>query len=126
MLPKDAKFTPEHEWVKLAEGVAVIGVSDYAQEQLTDIVFVELPAVGTKLSAGDSLAVLESVKSVSDVYSPVGGEVVEVNSSLEDQPELINDQPFEGGWLAKIKVDGEPDLSALMDAEKYQTYLDGL
>jgi len=122
MRPADLKYTRDHEWVRLQGGTAVVGITDYAQEQLTDIVFVELPEVGKKVKPGDNLAVVESVKSVSDVYSPVEGEVSEVNSALEKSPEKVNESPFGDGWIAKLKV-ANPDLSALMDAAAYEKFL---
>lgn len=121
--PTDRKYSREHEWA-LSEGETVtVGITDYAQEQLTDIVFVELPDMGRQVKAGDSVAVLESVKSVADVYAPCEGEVVEVNGKLEDHPEQVNDDAFGAGWIFKLKVSG-PDLSALMDADAYQSFVD--
>lgn len=121
--PTDRKYSKEHEWV-LPEGDTVtVGISDYAQEQLTDIVFVELPDVGRTVKAGDSTAVLESVKSVADVYAPCDGEVLEVNKDLEEHPERVNEDAFGQGWIFKLKA-ASPDLSALMDAEAYQAFVD--
>ncbi|MCZ6531592.1 MAG: glycine cleavage system protein GcvH [SAR324 cluster bacterium] len=121
--PTDRKYSNEHEWVKLEGDVAIVGITDYAQEQLTDIVFVELPEVGRQVKAGDSAAVLESVKSVADVYAPCDGEVADVNSSLEDHPEKVNDDAYGAGWIFKLKTSG-PDLSALMEADAYQAFVD--
>lgn len=121
--PTDRKYSKEHEWVKLEGDVATVGITDYAQEQLTDIVFVELPELGRQVKAGDGAAVLESVKSVADVYAPCEGEVAEVNSILEDHPEKVNDDAFGAGWIFKLKVSG-PDLSALLEADAYQAFVD--
>jgi glycine cleavage system H protein len=121
--PTDRKYSREHEWVMLDGDLATVGITDYAQEQLTDIVFVELPEVGRQVNAGDGVAVLESVKSVADVYAPCAGEVAEVNQALEDHPEKVNDDAFGEGWLFKLKVSG-PDLSALMDADGYQAFVE--
>jgi glycine cleavage system H protein len=123
MRPSGLKYTKEHEWVGIEGGTATVGITDYAQEQLTDIVFVELPEIGRKVGAGDPVAVVESVKSVSDVYSPVAGEVSEVNKALEAHPEKVNEDPFGEGWILKLRV-SKPDLSGLMDAAAYQKFLD--
>ena len=125
MNPNDRKYSKEHEWIKLDGATATVGITDYAQEKLTDVVFVELPEVGRAVVPGDSVAVLESVKSVSDVYAPLAGKVSEVNSALEEHPELINSGAFGEGWIFKLAV-SHPDLSALMDAAAYQAYVDGL
>jgi glycine cleavage system H protein len=118
--PTDRVYSKDHEWVKADEnGIAVIGITDYAQEMLTDIVFVELPQVGRKISKGEVMAVVESVKSVSDVYAPVSGEVIEVNSELENTPDLINSDAFEEGWIAKVKLDDATELQLLMTADAY-------
>lgn len=121
--PTDRKYSKEHEWA-LADGDTVtIGITDYAQEQLTDIVFVELPELGKQVKAGDAVAVLESVKSVADVYAPCDGEITEANSNLEDHPEQVNEDAFGKGWIFRLKVSGA-DLSAMMDAEAYQQFVD--
>ncbi len=125
MNPTDRVYTAEHEWIKLDGDEATIGISDYAQEKLTDVVFVELPEVGRQASAGDAVAVLESVKSVADVYAPLDGSISAVNTILEDKPELVNDDAFGEGWLFKMSVSG-PDLSEFLDAEAYQAFTDGL
>jgi glycine cleavage system H protein len=122
MRPNDLKYTREHEWVRLEGGTATVGITDYAQEQLTDIVFVELPEVGKRVKAGDNLAVVESVKSVSDVFSPLDGEVTEVNSVLEKSPEKVNESPFGDGWIAKLKV-VNPNLAEMMDAAAYEKFV---
>lgn len=119
-VPQDLFYTKTHEWVSLEDGVATIGITDFAQSQLSDLTFVELPEVGAEFSAGDEAAVVESVKAAADVYAPVAGEVVEVNSELEDSPELINKDAFGGGWLYKLKVVDESDVDSLLDAESYE------
>jgi len=118
-------YTKEHEWAKkLGDGSVAVGVDDYAQSQLHEIVYVELPEVDAEVAQGGALGAVESVKAVSDVYAPVGGKVVEVNEELLDSPELINDDPYGEGWIAKMEPSGlEADLANLMDAEKYKAYL---
>jgi len=118
-------YTKEHEWAKkLGDGRVAIGVDDYAQSQLHEIVYVELPEVDAEVAQGGALGAVESVKAVSDVYAPVGGKVVEVNDELLDSPELINDDPYGEGWIAKMEPSGlEADLANLMDAEKYKAFL---
>ncbi len=120
-IPAELKYTDSHEWIREDEGgIATIGITDHAQEQLGDLVFVELPEVGSTLSAGDACCVVESVKAASDVYSPLSGEVVEVNELLNDAPETINDSPYDDGWLFKIKMAAETELDDLLDAEAYE------
>ena len=118
-------YTKEHEWAKkLGDGNVAVGVDDYAQSQLHEIVYVELPEVDAEVAQGEALGAVESVKAVSDMYAPVGGRVVEVNEELLDSPELINDDPYGEGWIAKIEPSGlEADLAKLMDAEKYKAFL---
>ena len=119
--PADRKYTKEHEWAKEnGDGTITMGITDHAQELLTDIVFVELPPVGKKVKQMQPLAVVESVKSVSDVYAPVSGEVVEINSVLEAHPELVNQDAFGDGWIAKLKMDDPGELMTLMDAAGYE------
>ena len=122
-IPADRKYSREHEWVRLEGTTATVGITDFAQDQLTDIVFVELPEVGRKVSTGDPIAVLESVKSVSDVFAPVDGEVVEVNKELEAHPEQVNESPYEAGWIFKLQTSGDAAAN-LMDEKAYQAYLD--
>ena len=118
--PADRKYTKEHEWAKdNGDGTITMGITDHAQELLTDIVFVELPAIGKKVKQMEQLAVVESVKSVSDVYAPVSGEVKEVNRVLENHPELVNQDAFGEGWMAKLKMDNPAELNNLMDAASY-------
>jgi glycine cleavage system H protein len=120
------KYHEEHEWVRVEADEGVIGISDYAQEQLSDVVYVELPEVGDSFEAGDVLAVVESVKAASDVYMPIAGEVLEVNEALEDSPELVNQDPYGEAWLARIAIADPGELDGLMDAEAYQSYVEGL
>lgn len=118
--PQDRKYSRDHEWAKNdSDGTVIIGITDYAQEMLTDIVFVELPPVGKKVAQGSAVAVVESVKSVSDVYAPVGGEVIAVNSKLEDDPALINQDAFGEGWIVRMRLDNPAEVEALLDAAAY-------
>jgi glycine cleavage system H protein len=118
--PEELKYTEEHEWIAIEEDIATIGISDFAQSQLGDVVFVELPEVGDELEAGKPFGVVESVKAVSDVYSPLSGEVVEINEELPDAPETLNTSPYEDGWLIKIRLNNPPELDDLLDADAYQ------
>ena len=117
-IPDDLQYTKSHEWVRAEDGTVTIGITDHAQEELGDVVFVELPDVGDTIGAGDSFGTVESVKAVSDLYTPVGGEVVEVNSSLEDAPEKINDDPYGEGWIVKLSTSEEADLLSSEEYEK--------
>jgi len=117
-------YTKSHEWVLKKDGIARIGITDYAQEHLTDVVYVELPKVGDKFSKGDEIATVESVKSVSEIYAPVSGEVVEINEKLDDEPELINTSPYDDGWLVEIKMDDESELEELISPSDYEKKLD--
>lgn len=120
------RYSKEHEWVKLEGDIATVGISPYAQEQLGDVVFVDLPAIGKKVEKGKELAVVESVKAASEVYSPVGGEVVEVNEALGDAPGTVNEDSLGKGWFAKLKIASKGDLDDLMDEAAYKAYCDGL
>ena len=120
--PKDMKYTKEHEWVKVDGTTATVGITHHAQEMLTDIVFVELPDVGKQVEQLKQLCVVESVKSVSDVFAPVSGEVLEANTELDNKPELVNTDAFGDGWLAKIKVKDVKELSSLMSSDEYDKY----
>ncbi len=120
--PEGLFFTQSDEWLKIEGDVVTLGISDYAQDALNDIVYVEFKEVGDTLNAGDSFGSVESVKAASDVYSPVSGEIIEINSALEDAPELVNTDPYGKGWMVKIRVSGAVDTSALMDAAKYREY----
>lgn len=117
------RYTRDHEWISLEGDTATVGISDYAQEQLGDIVFVELPEVGKKLDKGAEAAVVESVKAASEVFAPVAGEVVVVNGSLSDEPAVVNNDPEGGGWFLKLKVADPNDVEVLMDVDAYQAFL---
>ena len=117
-VPEDLQYTKSHEWVRVEDGVATVGITDHAQDELGDVVFVELPEMGATLAAGDSFGAVESVKAVSDLYAPVGGEVVEVNGALEDSPEKINEDPYGEGWILKLRISDEGDLLSAADYEK--------
>jgi len=123
---ENLKFTKEHEWVGVIDGVAKVGISEYAQKELGDIVYVELPSVGDSITKGDAVANIESVKAVSDLYSPLSGEVTEVNETLEDTPENINTSPYDDGWIVKIKIGNDKELDELMNFEQYKKYLEGI
>ena len=122
--PEEFKYTEEHEWLLLEEEIATIGITDFAQDQLGDVVFVELPAVGTQLVAGKPFGVVESVKAVSDIYAPVSGEVVEINEELPDTPELVNTSPYEDAWMIKIRVADRGAVDELMDADAYRAFVE--
>ena len=123
MYSDDFLYTKEHEWIRVDDGEAAVGLTHHAQEELGDIVFVDLPEVGATLSAGDTLASVESVKAVSDVYAPASGEVIEVNETLTEKPELINEDPHGEGWIAKIKLTDKSELEGLMSADEYEAYI---
>jgi glycine cleavage system H protein len=123
-LPEDVRYSNDHEWAQLTGDTIKIGISDYAQDQLGDIVFVELPEVGDSFSAGDEFGTLESVKAVSELYAPIGGEVVAVNTALEDAPELLNQDPY-GGWIIEIKPEDAGEFDNLLDREAYLDVLKG-
>ena len=116
-IPDNLQYAKSHEWLRVDDGIGTIGITDHAQHELTDIVFVELPDVGKQLDAGAACAVVESVKSASDIYVPASGEVIEVNPSLADKPEMVNEEPFGEGWFFKIQLSGEP--SGLLNAASY-------
>ena len=124
-VPPDLKYAKSHEWVRVAGDTATVGITDHAQHELTDIVFVELPAVGRKLAAGEACAVVESVKTASDIYSPVSGEVVETNKAAADNPGLVNTEPYAGGWFYKIKLSNPTELTTLLTPEQYQAQISG-
>ena len=119
-IPQDLFYAKTHEWVSLEDGVATVGITDFAQSQLSDLTFVELPEVGAEFEAGDEAAVVESVKAAADIYAPVAGEVIAVNEALEDAPELINNDSFGEGWIFKLKVRDESDVDTMLDAESYE------
>ena len=118
----DVKYQKSHEWARKDDAFITVGISDYAQDSLGDVVFVELPEPGTNLAQGEAFGVVESVKAASDVFMPVGGEIAEVNEALGDNPELINEEPFGKGWILKVKAKDEGELSSLLDATAYQEY----
>ncbi|MBI4044217.1 MAG: glycine cleavage system protein GcvH [Candidatus Diapherotrites archaeon] len=121
--PANLKYTKDHEWIRIEGNNGTIGITDFAQHSLTDIVFVEFPEVGKKAERGKSLAIVESVKSVSDVFAPVSSEVTGVNKELESKPQLVNEDPFGKGWMVKIKILDQKQLSELMSKEQYDHYL---
>nr|WP_320060019.1 glycine cleavage system protein GcvH [uncultured Bacteroides sp.] len=118
--PEELKYTKEHEWIRLDGDVAYIGITDYAQEQLGDIVFVDVPSVGEKLEAGEVFGTIEVVKTISDLFLPVAGEVVEQNETLEEKPELVNQDPYGAGWIIKIKPAADADFDSLLDYKEYK------
>lgn len=122
-VPQNLRYNSSHEWVLLEGDVATIGISDHAQEELTDVVFVELPPMGKTVDAGDPTAVVESVKAASDIYAPIAGEVVEVNDAVEADPSLVNTDPYGKGWIFKLKVKNAAQLDALLDAAGYEALI---
>ena len=122
----DLKYSKEHEWVRVEGDVAVVGISDYAQAQLGDVVFVELPEIGRQVAKDSEAAVVESVKAASEVYAPVSGEVVEVNEALGDEPEMVNGAPMGDGWFFKIRIGNPSEIDELMDEAAYQEFVKGL
>ena len=124
-VPADLKYTKSHEWVRVSGDTATVGISDHAQHELTDIVFVELPDPGRKVKAGEACAVVESVKTASDIYSPVSGEILETNKAVVDDPALANSEPYAGGWFYKIKLSNPAELDTLLPPEKYQAQISG-
>ena len=118
-IPDELRYTAEHEWIAISGSVASVGITDYAQQALGDVVYVSIPAPGTKVTAGEPCGEVESTKSVSDIYSPVDGEVTEVNGDLEDDPALVNSDPYGAGWLMRIRVDHPDSESALLTADQY-------
>lgn len=118
------RYSKDHEWVKVEGGKAKVGISDHAQHQLTDLAFIQLPTVGQKVKAGEVLGIVESVKNTADVYCPVSGEVVEVNSPLEDDPQVINKSPYDQGWIAVIKMEDPNEAMSLMDAATYGKFIE--
>ena len=122
--PEDNRYAKSHEYVHVDAGVGTIGITDYAQKELGDVVFVELPQVGTQLEQGDELGSIESVKAVSELFSPVSGEVVEINEALADKPELVNTDPYGDGWMIKIKLTTPEEADELMNAEEYEEFVE--
>ena len=117
--PTDRRYTKEHEWVRVEDNVAVVGITDYAQDQLGDIVYLDLPSPGTQVKQLDKLGEIESVKAVSDLYSPVSGEVTEVNQEINDRPELVNQSPYEEGWLVRVRLADPAEVDNLLTPEQY-------
>lgn len=124
VVPAGLRYTKEHEWVKVEGGNGRIGITDHAQEELTEIVYVELPKVGKKVKKGEGLGVVESVKTVSDIYSPVSGEVVEANAALDDSPQLLNESPYDKGWFAVVKLAEPSEVDGLLDAAAYKKVIE--
>ena len=121
----ELKYAKSHEWVRVSGDTATVGITDHAQHELTDVVFVELPAAGRVVKAGEACAVVESVKTASDIYSPVSGEIIEVNGNVSGNPALVNTEPYTGGWFYKIKLANPAEVSALMDATSYKAQIGG-
>ena len=124
MTPEDNRYAKSHEYVHVESDVGTVGITDYAQKELGDVVFVELPQVGTQLEQGDELGSIESVKAVSELFAPISGEVVEVNEALSEKPELVNTDPYGDGWMVRIKLATPEEVSELMDAEEYEEYIE--
>ncbi len=122
-IPSDLKYAKSHEWVRVSGDTATVGITDHAQHELTDVVFVELPAVGRPVKAGEACAVVESVKTASDIYSPVSGQIVEVNKAAVDNPALVNTEPYGGGWFFKIQLSNLVELNNLLSPEKYKAQI---
>jgi glycine cleavage system H protein len=125
MYPTDCLYTEEHEWIRKDGDLYVIGITDFAQKELGEVVYIELPEVGTELEAHDSFGTIESVKAVSELFSPAAGEVVEINDAAVDGPEVINDDPHGDGWLVKMRLSSDDDLKSLMKAEQYEEHVSG-
>ena len=125
-LPVELKYAPSHEWARLdSDGTVVIGITNHAQEALGDVIYVELPEVGAEIDAGAEIAVVESVKAASDIYSPVSGKVVEVNQALEDEPDKVNESPYADGWFVRIKLSNPDELNDMMDVNSYHMAIEG-
>jgi glycine cleavage system H protein len=123
MVPNDCRYSREHEWVRVDGDLCVLGITEFAQQELGEVVFVELPEVGQVFNANDEIGTIESVKAVAEVYTPVAGEVVDINEAVVDDPELLNDDPHGEGWLVKIRFSSSADLEELMSAEQYEEYI---
>ncbi|MFW5870522.1 MAG: glycine cleavage system protein GcvH [Candidatus Sumerlaeota bacterium] len=124
MAPKDLRYTNEHEWIRVENGVGTVGITDHAQDSLGDITFVELPEVGQSFDMGEEVAAVESSKAAGSIYAPVAGKITEVNESIEDAPEQVNEDPYGEGWIYKIEIDAPDQLDGLMDAEAYEKFLE--
>ncbi len=123
MYPKDLRYDKEHEWVRVDDGVAVVGISHFAQDQLGEVVYVDLPVAGDEVNASESFGEIESVKSVSELFAPVSGEVVEVNDTLTDSPEIVNEDPYGEGWMIRVKMADPTQVDSLMTAEDYEAFI---
>jgi len=123
-IPNDLKYTEKHEWVRVVDDWVEIGVTDYAQDALGEIVFVELPGEGDEITIGDSFGGIESTKSVSDLYSPISGEIIEINEALLDSPEIINEDPYGGGWIVRVKLNDANELDRLMNSDSYSDFIE--
>lgn len=126
MYPNNFHYTKDHEWVELKGDIATVGITDYAQNHLGDVVYIELPAIGKALDAHSTIGTIESVKAVSEIFSPVSGEVIEANGALNNSPEVVNQDPHGKGWIIRLKMKNKGDLQALMNAADYEKYLEGL
>ena len=124
-VPSDLKYAKSHEWVRVSGDTATVGITDHAQHELTDVVFVELPALNRQVKAGDACAVVESVKTASDIYSPVSGQIVEVNKAVADNPVLVNTEPYASGWFYKVKLSNPAELNSLLTPEQYSAQISG-
>ncbi len=124
-IPEELKYTDEHEWIFVEDGLGRVGITDYAQDALGDVVYVELPEIGDIVEKGEVFGSVESVKAASDLYAPISGKVVEVNEDLEDSPELINESPYDDGWMIVIEAEDEDELEDLLTAEEYEEQVDG-
>jgi glycine cleavage system H protein len=122
-IPENLKYTKEHEWLRVEDETGTIGVTDYAQGELGDVVFVELPKVGLKFKQNDSIGTIEAVKTVADIYAPISGEVLEVNSALSDSPDLINNDPYGKGWMLKVRINQLDEIDSLMDTDDYKKHI---
>ena len=120
---KKFKFTKDHEWLNLQEDLAIVGITDYAQSQLGDIVFVEMPELSSKLTASESFGAIEAVKTVADLFAPVSGEVIEINENLDSSPDLVNSDPYNEGWIVKLKIDNSDEINELMNYDEYHEYI---
>ncbi|MFN7941287.1 MAG: glycine cleavage system protein GcvH [Thermoanaerobaculia bacterium] len=122
MVPTDCRYTREHEWIRIEDDIAVLGITDFAQKELGEVVYVDLPEIGHVFDAHDELGTIESVKAVAEVYTPVAGEVTEINEALADDPQLVNEDPYADGWLVKLRFSSSTDFDDLMNAEEYEQY----
>ena len=120
---KKFKFTKDHEWLNLQEDLAIVGITDYAQSQLGDIVFIEMPQVSTKIAASESFGAIEAVKTVADLFAPASGEVIEINEDLDSNPDLVNSDPYNEGWIVKLKIDNNDEINELMNYDEYQEFI---